>query len=88
MITFKKKLDNVYEQVKQLSNDSFEKELHPSVSNGLTTIESKLKEIKGCRPSSALDTFEKLLNELSIWKKISDKDYKTIEKIYFKLGGK
>ena len=37
---------------------------------------------------SALDTFERLLNELSIWKKISDKDYKTIEKIYFKLGGK
>ena len=37
---------------------------------------------------SALDIFERLLNKLSIWKKISDKDYKTIEKIYFKLGGK
>ena len=53
---------------------------------------------------SALDTFKGVLNKLLIsykkrcreidenntayWKKISDKDYKTIEKIYFKLGGK
>jgi len=37
---------------------------------------------------TSLDTFEKLLGKLADWKKVSEKDYKTIEKIYFKLGGK
>ena len=45
MITFKKKLDNIYEQVKQLSEYSFEKKLHPSISNRLTTIELTLEDI-------------------------------------------
>jgi hypothetical protein len=37
---------------------------------------------------TSLDIFEKLLGKLADWKKVSEKDYKTIEKIYFKLGGK
>ena len=37
---------------------------------------------------TSLDIFEKLLGILADWKKVSEKDYKTIEKIYFKLGGK
>ena len=45
MITFNKKLTKIHEQIKQLSEYSFEKKLHPSISNRLTTIELTLKDI-------------------------------------------
>ena len=37
---------------------------------------------------TSTDIFEELLIKLASWKKCSDKDYKKLEKIYYKLGGK
>ena len=37
---------------------------------------------------TATDIFEELLIALASWKKCSNKDYKILEKIYYKLGGK
>ena len=40
------------------------------------------------KEKTSLDIFEDLLNALSCWKKVSDKDYQTLETIYYKLLGK
>ncbi len=40
-----------------------------------------------CKKTS-LDLFDELLNKLSKWKKVSDKDYRILDKIYYKLLGK
>ena len=37
---------------------------------------------------TATDIIEELLIALASWKKCSNKDYKILEKIYYKLGGK
>jgi hypothetical protein len=37
---------------------------------------------------NALDLFDELLDKLARWKKISNKDYRTLEIIYYKLLGK
>ena len=37
---------------------------------------------------NALDLFDELLNKLARWKKVSNKDYRTLEIIYYKLLGK
>jgi hypothetical protein len=37
---------------------------------------------------NTLDLFDELLDKLSRWKKISNKDYRTLEIIYYKLLGK
>ena len=37
---------------------------------------------------TSTDIFEELLIKLASWKKCSNKDYKILEKIYYKLGGK
>ena len=41
------------------------------------------------KKKTATDIFEELLIiALASWKKCSNEDYKTLEKIYYKLGGK
>ena len=40
------------------------------------------------KKKTASDIFEELLIALASWKKCSNEDYKTLEKIYSKLGGK
>ena len=68
MITFKKKLDNVHEQIKQLSNDSFEKELHPSISNGLTgekILEKSFNKIQGSDFQSNTEAANQSLKKMS-----------------------
>ena len=40
------------------------------------------------RMKTSTDIFEELLTALASWKKCSNKDYKTLEDIYYKLGGK
>jgi len=37
---------------------------------------------------NTLDLFDELLDKLARWKKISNKDYRTLEIIYYKLLGK
>jgi hypothetical protein len=37
---------------------------------------------------NSLDAFDNLLDKLSSWKKVSTKDYQTLERIYYKLLGK
>ena len=37
---------------------------------------------------NALDLFDELLDKLARWKKVSNKDYRTLEIIYYKLLGK
>ena len=38
--------------------------------------------------NNALDLFDELLDKLARWKKVSNKDYRTLEIIYYKLLGK
>ena len=40
------------------------------------------------KKKTSTDIFEELLIILASWKKCSNKDYKTLEDIYYKLGGK
>ena len=40
------------------------------------------------KDKTSLDLFEDLLSSLACWKKVSDKDYQTLETIYYKLLGK
>jgi hypothetical protein len=40
------------------------------------------------KEKTSLDIFEDLLSALACWKKVSDKDYQTLETIYYKLLGK
>ena len=40
------------------------------------------------KDKTSLDIFEDLLSALAPWKKVSDKDYQTLESIYYKLLGK
>ena len=40
------------------------------------------------KDKTSLDLFEDLLSALACWKKVSDKDYQTLETIYYKLLGK
>ena len=47
-----------------------------------------MKEATKIHKKNALNSFVFVLEELSFWKGESNKDYKTLKKIYFKLGGK
>lgn len=40
------------------------------------------------KDKNSLDMFDDLLNKLSCWKKVSNKDYQTLERIYYTLLGK
>ena len=40
------------------------------------------------KDKNSIDMFDDLLNKLSCWKKVSNKDYRTLEIIYYKLLGK
>jgi hypothetical protein len=40
------------------------------------------------KKKNALDSFDELLDKLARWKKVSNKDYRTLEIIYYKLLGK
>ena len=47
-----------------------------------------MKEATKIHKKNALNSFVFVLEELSFWKGESNKDYKTLKKIYFKLSGK
>jgi len=40
------------------------------------------------KDKNSLDMFDDLLDILACWKKVSNKDYQTLERIYYKLLGK
>ena len=40
------------------------------------------------KDKNSIDMFDDLLTTLSCWKKVSNKDYQTLERIYYKLLGK
>ena len=47
-----------------------------------------MKEQTKIHKKNSLDLFDDLLNQLASWKKVSRKDYQTLERIYYKLLGK
>ena len=47
-----------------------------------------MKEATKIHKKNALNSFVFVLEELSFWKGESDKDYKTLKRIYYKLLGK